>query len=114
MRGLAVGPLDRRGGAIVVRDVAFKFTALLQIVWMNFHYLGAKGGLPQGFAGFSPGRKTWHELAMGRPRRLVDLYRGPSDVYTSGGITIHIAIDECSKGQTSIDYSNEIRNESDL
>jgi len=30
-----------------------KEQALLQIVWMNFHYLGAKGGLPQGFAGFS-------------------------------------------------------------
>jgi hypothetical protein len=27
--------------------------ALLQIVWLDFHSLGAKGGLSQGFAGFS-------------------------------------------------------------
>src|SRR5437870_3808337 len=52
--------------------------ALLQIVWMNCQHLAVENPLPQGFAEFSGVRKTWHELAMRRARRLVDVYRFPA------------------------------------
>ena len=45
---------------------------------MNFQLLAVESPLAQGLAEFSEVRKTWHELAVGRARRLVDVYRFPA------------------------------------
>ena len=56
----------------------FLIIGLLQIVWMNFHGLVAKGHFPQGFAEFSQAEKLGMNYDGGRTWRLADLYRFPA------------------------------------